>query len=77
MAAAAVGRKASPVRGLAPNEALLDDPSADGGHPGPGTSGGLLRSAIPAKSRSDTVGLLEIRSDGFDLHDMQFTRADL
>lgn len=49
--AAAVGRKASPARGLAPDDdlpseywqALLDDAGADGGHPGPGTSGRLLR----------------------------------
>lgn len=48
--AAAVGRKAPPVGGLAPDDdlppeywqALLDDPRADSGHPG-SASGRLLR----------------------------------
>ncbi|MET4322517.1 hypothetical protein [Bradyrhizobium sp. RT5a] len=51
-----VGRKAPPMRGLAPDEdlspeywqALLDDPRADGGNPPRATSGRLLRlSHIP------------------------------
>lgn len=49
--AAAVGRQAPPVRGLAPNEdlppeywqALLQDPRAEAVSPGPGTSGRLLQ----------------------------------
>lgn len=53
--ASAVGRKAPPVRGLAPNDlppeywqALLDDPCVDGGRPGAGPSGRLARlSQIP------------------------------
>lgn len=54
--AAAVGKKAPPVRGLAPNEdlpteywqALLDDAGADGGGPDRAASGRLLRlSQIP------------------------------
>lgn len=54
--AAAVGRKGPPARGLAPDDdlppeywqALLDDPRTDGGQPGPGVSGRLLRlSQIP------------------------------
>jgi len=56
--AAAVGRKAPSARGLAPDEdlppeywqALLDDPRADAGSPGPGASGRLLRlSQIPER----------------------------
>lgn len=54
--AAAVGRKAPTVRGLAPDDdlppeywqALLDDVGADGGNPGPTAPGRLLRlSEIP------------------------------
>lgn len=49
--AAAVGRKAPPARGLAPNDdlppeywhALLDDPSAGRADPGPRASGRALR----------------------------------
>lgn len=49
--AAAVGRKAPPARGLAPDDdlppeywrTLLDDAGADGGHPGPSASGRPLR----------------------------------
>lgn len=49
--AAAVGRKAPPARGLAPDDdlppeywqALLDDAGADGGNPGRAASGRLLR----------------------------------
>lgn len=55
-AAPAVGRKAPPARGPAPDDdlppeywqALLDDPRVDGASPGPGASGRLLRlSQIP------------------------------
>jgi hypothetical protein len=54
--AASVGRMAPRARGLAPDDdlppeywkALLDDAGAGGGHPGPDTSGRLLRlSQIP------------------------------
>ena len=54
--AAAVGRKAPPARGLAPDEdlpreyrqALLDDPSADASSPDPGAAGVRTRlSQIP------------------------------
>jgi hypothetical protein len=57
--ARAVGRKAPPARGLAPDadlppeywQALLDDPRADGGLPGPVSSGRLLRlSQIPQQT---------------------------
>jgi|SRR5690349_2040932 len=49
--ARAVDRKAPNARALAPDDdlppeywqALLDDAGADGGHPGPGASGRLLR----------------------------------
>lgn len=49
--AAAVGRKGSPARGLAPGDdlpleywrAILNDPRADGANPVPRASGGALR----------------------------------
>lgn len=56
MAAAAVGRKAAPSPGVAPDDdlppeywrALLEDAAVDGGGPSPGASGRLLRlSEIP------------------------------